>query len=191
MHHLATAADLPLVPLTLLLTGLIFVEADAIIVFIGVLIHRELMPLWVGASISLVAGFANDYLWYRLGRHMHGKDHKLIAWIERVTARANVHVQAHPFKAIFLTKFMYGIVAIHRATLIRCGMNKLSHKNFFIYNGVSVVVWVILLIGFGYFGSDSISQVNHVVRIIEISFISLVVLGLIVWKLKKVWRADL
>jgi membrane protein DedA with SNARE-associated domain len=190
MHHLSHAADLPLVPLCLLLIGLIFIEADAVIVFIGVLIHRELFPLVLGVSISLAAGFANDYLWYRLGRHLRGKDHSAVAWMERVTKRANVHVQAHPFKAIFLTKFMYGIVAIHRATLVRCGMNHLSFKKFFVYNGLSVVVWVALLIGFGYFGSDSISQVNSVIKIIELSCISLVVLSIIIWKLKKVWMGQ-
>lgn len=192
MHQtLISAASLPLIPLLALLSALMFVESDAVIVFVGILIHLGIVPLFWGVAISLVFGFLNDLVWFGVGRKMHNKDHSMIAWIQKVTARANVHLTNHTFKAIFLTKFMYGIVGIHRATLIRCGMNHLSFKKFFVYNGVSVIVWAVALIAFGYFASDSVTRVNHVVRIIELSFISLVIVFVALRKIKKAWITGL
>lgn len=192
MHQtLISAASLPLIPLLALLSALMFVESDAVIVFVGILIHLGIVPLLWGVVISLVFGFLNDFVWFSVGRHLRNKDHALIVWIEKVTARANVHLNNHLFKSIFLTKFMYGIVGIHRATLIRCGMNHLSYKKFFVYNGISVVVWAIALIAFGYFASDSVTRVNHVVRIIELSFISLVIVVVALRKIKKAWITGL
>ena len=177
MHAtLLAATNLPLIPFLALIAGLIFLEADATIVFVGVLIHLELMPIFWGISLCIVLGFINDWLWYRFGVHLKDKDHTWIAWVEKVTKKANVHVLAHPFKAIFLTKFMYGLVGIHRATLVRCGMNGLPFRKFFIYNGIAVLVWVAMLISFGYFASQSITHVSHVVKVIEISFIAVVVI---------------
>lgn len=192
MHQtLVSAASLPLIPLLALLSALMFVESDAVIVFVGILIHLGIIPLFWGVTISIVFGFLNDLVWFGVGRHLHNKDHAMIIWIQKVTARANVHLNNHTFKAIFLTKFMYGIVGIHRATLIRCGMNRLSFKKFFIYNGVSVVVWAVALIAFGYFASDSVTRVNHVVRTIELSFISLVIVVVALRKIKKAWITGL
>ena len=192
MHQtLISAASLPLIPLLALLSALMFVESDAVIVFVGILIHLGIVPLFWGVTISLVFGFLNDLVWFGVGRKMHNKDHSMIVWIQKVTARANVHLTNHVFKAVFLTKFMYGIVGIHRATLIRCGMNHLSYKKFFVYNGISVVVWAISLIAFGYFASDSVTRVNHVVRIIELSFISLVIVFVALRKIKKAWITGL
>jgi|GEM_PF-5089884 len=186
MHlTIATITTLPFIPLLTLLSGLMFVEPDAVIVGIGILIHVGIVPLLWGVLISVVFGFLNDLLWFRIGMHIKGKDHRLIKWIEKITTKTDVHLNAHPFKAIFFTKFMYGIVGIHRATVIRLGMNHLSMRMFILYNGISVTVWALALIGLGYFASDSISHINHVIRIVEVVFVALVIFYIVVHNIKK------
>jgi membrane protein DedA with SNARE-associated domain len=175
---IAHAEEMRLASLYLLVFGLMFVEGDVMLIALGILAHLSVVSISMALLVGILGGFSSDYLWYSVGRHAQNKNHRFIRWIEKVTQKPNTHIQAHPLRAVLITKFIYGVPGIHRATLLRLGMNNLTKKKFFLYNGASVVAWVTALFSLGYFASESIELFTHRAKRVELILVGIIILAI-------------
>jgi membrane protein DedA with SNARE-associated domain len=178
------ATSAPALLIYIVMFAAMFLEGDVALLVLGVLVHMGVLPLLGAFLAGYLGGFTSDSVWFYIGRHIQSKNHKLIHWIQRVTHRPNVHIRKHQFKSLLFTKFMYGVLGIHRAVLIRTGMNLMPIKKFIFLNGIADVIWAGVLIATGYFAGESIDKFGHVAKVVQIVVFTLLTSVFIILKIR-------
>lgn len=124
--------------------------------------------------LSVIFG---DTLWYFVGRNYIASFPRVTAWINRFAKPFDQHLSERPTRTLLLTKFVYGA---HHAVLIRAGMSKMDFRKFIKSDLISIVVWVAVIGGLGYFSSISLSYEKKYLRYAEISLLIALILFFIV-----------
>ena len=146
----------------LLIEGNIFLFAAMFLTQRGAFTMPEILP------IVLVGILGGDFLWYLAGRYLTDSDGRTKRWVEKLTKSFDKQIGLRPNRVIFFSKFIYGI---HRAVLVRAGMLKISFKKFLIADGVTSVMWIILIGGVAYVASSSLSIIKHYLKFTEIALL--------------------
>lgn len=158
---------------SLLFVGLLL-EGEAVLFVAAFLAHQGYLNPGPTAFIAYLGTFLGDYLWYALGKKISKKDNRLAFWVQKVTKPLSSIIPKHPEKALFLTKFMYGL---HRATLIKIGMEKLASRRFIKADIPAVALWVTLVGFFAFLFSSSLKLVRHYLKYTEI----ILLLGILIF----------
>ncbi len=147
---------------------LAIIEGPILMFISGFLLHGgyfSFFPLY----LTLVAGdFAGDLLWYGVGYYgarsfvlSCGKYvHLSLETVEKIEQL----FEKHHDKILFISKITMGF-GFALATLLAAGMAKVPVKKFALYNLLGGFVWTGLLIGLGYFLSQTYSIVSGGIRI--------------------------
>lgn len=149
--------------------------------FIGMIIEGEFVMLgaaylasdgWLNPYIVFGLGFIgailSDLLFYEMGRRIKYLPEKVQLFAEKMTKPLHKTVIKFPERAIFFTKFTYGL---HRATLIELGRQGLSPIKFLRADLMAVVMWLFLVGSIGYFVNISLSSLKQYLHYTEIGLL--------------------
>ncbi len=120
--------------------------------------------------LSVIFG---DMLWYFVGRNYMVFFPRITRWVDRFAKPFDRHLLRNPTRTLLFTKFVYGA---HHAVLIRAGMSKMDFRKFIKSDLISIVVWVAVIGGLGYFSSVSLAYEKKYLRYAEISLLIALVL---------------
>ncbi len=144
------------------------IEGDILLFTIGFLTHRGYFNIDIVLLIVFLGVIIGDNIWYALGELIDGKDNFFIRFIKRVTEPFDEHLRRRTFRTIFITKFAYGL---HRPTLLRIGMLKLSFKKFIESDIIASIFWIFIVGSLGYLSSASFFLIRRYLRYTEISLL--------------------
>jgi membrane protein DedA with SNARE-associated domain len=109
----------------------------------------------------VVAGALLEQLgWYGIGRFLAKKDF-LAKWADRLVGRYDRHLLNRTFHSLLLSKFILGI---HRATLVRCGMLKISLSEFLKASLPATAVWLLVVGILGLFFRSSYNILKNYIH---------------------------
>ena len=138
-------------------------------VFITAFLARErFLELNLVLLVILVGVFWGDLFWYVLGTRLK-EESFLGRWVIKLTQPFDEHLTNNSFRTIFISKFTYGF---NHAVLIRAGMLKVNFRKFLFSNTLSILFWVAIVGGLGYFSSVSLHTLKHYLRYTEIALLS-------------------
>ncbi|MBI2120423.1 MAG: VTT domain-containing protein [Parcubacteria group bacterium] len=112
-------------------------------------------------------------LWYFVGRNYITSFPRVTRWVDRFAKPFDRHLADRPTRTLLLTKFVYGA---HHAVLIRAGMFQMDFKKFIKSDIISIVVWIAVVGGLGYFSSMSLAYEKKYLRYAEIALLLALVL---------------
>lgn len=136
--------------------------------------------------LSVIFG---DMLWYWVGRKYITSFSRIAKWVDHFAKPFDRHLAERPIRTLLLTKFAYGA---HHAVIIRAGMSQMNFKKFIKSDLLSVIVWIVVIGGLGYFSSISLSYEKKYLRYAEISlFIALILFFTTEHYMKKLSQREL
>ena len=140
------------------------VEGDIFLFTLAFLTHQG----WAAWPIMLITVFVGsalgDILWYLLGEKMNSYPWRIIRWLERLAEPLDRQIVRNPGRAIFLTKFTYGL---HHALLLRVGALKIPLRRFILIDLISLAAWILVIGGVGFIFSYSFLAARHYLRFAE------------------------
>ncbi|QQR82211.1 VTT domain-containing protein [Candidatus Campbellbacteria bacterium] len=153
----------------------LLLEGEVTLFLAALLVHQGFLNLYDTLALTLLGVFLGDLLWFTLGEHL-SLYKKISAWVEREAGRFDHIFQAHTFKSLLVTRFLYGL---SRPTLIRMGMLRIPIKKFLEANIVTTLVWSSLVWIIAYALSASILSTRHFIPRLEAG-IALIIIAIIV-----------
>lgn len=182
-----------------LVAGLVFAEDAIFVGFVipgetaavlgGVIASRGEVPLWGMAAVVVAAAIAGDTVGYEIGKHVGTRllDIRLMKRRRRGLAKAQAFLRRRGGSAVFLGRF----VAFFRAVMpALAGASRTHYPRFLAFNAAGGVVWGTGFVLLGFFAGNSYDAVAKVAgRDITAVVVTLGVLGLIVWHLRRTRRA--
>ncbi len=127
-------------------------------------------------AAAFVGTIGGDLAWYWTGRlcRLPGPAGRLAC---RLAGPIDGQLGKRPAKAVFLSKFIYGLTHI---TLLRAGARRLPLRSFLAGDLPAGLIWMAVVGGFGYSSGASIGLVRHYVKYGEVGLLlTLVVFYLI------------
>lgn len=156
-----------------------FVEGEVTLVLGGFAAHRGYLDLPVVILCAFLGGFSSDQLFFYLGRHRsraflkrHPDWQGRISTIER-------HIDR--FRTVFVLgfRFIYGLRTVSPFVL---GMGDIRPSIFIILDGLSALVWAILVVSLGYvFGNVTELILEDIERYEMELFGVILIVGLTLW----------
>lgn len=150
------------------------------LVFVGIVLEGEATLFtsaflaWQGilrpipTAIAVLAGVVlGDLGWYWTGRlcRLPGRASRLAC---RLSGPIDGQLGKRPSKAIFLSKFTYGL---NHITLLRAGSRHLPLRVFLAGDLPAGLLWATAVGGLGYFSGASINLVKHYVKYAEVGLL--------------------
>lgn len=118
------------------------------------------MNLAVAVSLSVIACFAGDLVWYELGRHRGRQALNLLCRIslepDSCVRRTETFFSRHGLRALVMAKFIPGLSTITPAL---AGLFGVSGKRFLLYNGLGALLWTVAFVGPGYLFSNQLEAI--------------------------------
>lgn len=146
----------------------------------------DIGDMFIVVFLSVVFG---DTLWYWIGRKYITSFPRVTAWVDRFAGPFDRHLSDRPTRTLLLTKFVYGA---HHAVLVRAGMSKMDFRKFIKSDLISIIVWVAVIGGLGYFSSVSLAYEKKYLRYAEISLlVALILFFVIEHYIKKLSQKEL
>ncbi|MDD2515655.1 MAG: VTT domain-containing protein [Candidatus Gracilibacteria bacterium] len=151
----------------------LFIEGDIALIFIGYLCSRgglDLFPAFLACFLGTVVG---DLFWFCMGKKFMHLDFWIFKKFKDITGSFESHIIKHPIKILCTTKFIYGF---HKATCFRFGgVKKLKIIDYLCANIIASAIWIIIILGVGYFSGISIILLKKYVKGFELFFLFIVV----------------
>ena len=126
----------------------------------GALAGVAKMNLAVAVSLSVIACFAGDLVWYELGRHRGRQALNLLCRIslepDSCVRRTENFFSRHGLRALVMAKFIPGLSTITPAL---AGLFGVSGKRFLLYNGLGALLWTVAFVGPGYLFSNQLEAI--------------------------------
>lgn len=162
-------------PLGYLLAFLgMIVEGDIFLFTAAFLTSRGLFnPLFMFAALFSGVIFG-DVLWYGLG-HLACRAPRLGRCINALSCRFDSQIACRPWRAIFVSKFVYGI---HHMLLMRLGMASMDFRRFLKIDLSASLGWIAVVGGLGYLAGASFALIEHYVRFVEFALLAALALFL-------------
>src|SRR5438105_2692847 len=117
------------------------------------------MNLAVAVSLSVIACFTGDLVWYELGRHRGRHALNLLCRIslepDSCVRRTENFFSRHGVRSLVLAKFIPGLSTLAPAL---AGLFRINMQRFLLYNGLGAVLWTLAFIIPGYLLSDQIER---------------------------------
>ncbi len=148
-------------------------EGDFVLLVIAFLTHLGLFDLGDALIFGLTGLFIGDTAWLYLGKKLDTLSPWVHRQVMRLTRPMERHILANPARAIFISKFTYGI---HRAVIIRLGQNGLSLKEFLKADLPAGLLWFTLIFTLGYAASASLRLIRHYLHYTELGFLFVLIL---------------
>ena len=137
-----------------------FFGGEETIIALTILSYHGLVPLFAIFLFSLLGTVASDTLWFFVGKTLlfdkmishkyFRKGYDRIAWVIDSIFRGN------HFVSLLVTKFLYGTRII---TIMYISREKIPFKIFFVYNVLTTLVWLPVVMAIGWFAGKGISAV--------------------------------
>lgn len=168
LHYLAVWAPLGYF---LIFIGLLL-EGNFVLFTAAFLTHQKIFDFGDMLVIVISGALIGDILWYFLGWHFfwsrNGGDFFIVRWLEKLNKPFDGYLQFHPWRAFFVSKFVYGF---HRSVLVRAGWLKIPFKDFLMADSIALVFWIIIVGGLGY-GTGALSLfLKHYFKIAEFALL--------------------
>lgn len=162
----------------------VMVEGDIVLFIAYFLSHNGFFDVGDLTVIALVGSLVGDLGWYAIGY----KRFKFLNWVylpvERITSHFDKQLTSRLLRIITLSKFTYGI---HHALLIRCGMLRITIRDYLKDDLFGTVIWLAVIGSLGYFSGLYFSSVWHYLRYTEIGLLLALVVFLVVSNLISWW----
>lgn len=152
-----------------------------IIIFIGILIEGEISLFTSGYLASLgffrkelilflaiLSAAIADFFCYFFGRIIHKFPKNINRWVEKLVGRFDQALKKRTFLTIFFGKFFYGL---HFLFLIRSGTLKISFRKFLKSDGLSAILWILIIFFFGFFSGTSFFVFKNYIKYSEITLL--------------------
>lgn len=152
--------------------GMVF-EGDGVLFTLAFLTAEGFFDVWGMLAVVFCSVIFGDTLWYWIGRKYIASFPRVVAWVDRFAKPFDRHLLDRPTRTLLLTKFVYGA---HHAVLIRAGMFKMDFKKFMKSDLLSIVVWIAVIGGLGYFSSFSLAYEKKYLRYAEIALLLALIL---------------
>ncbi|MDP3947189.1 MAG: DedA family protein [bacterium] len=150
------------------------VEGDIFLFAAAFLTSRGLFdPLLMFAALFSGVIFG-DVLWYGLGI-LACRAPRLGRCINALSCRFDSQLLRHPWRMIFVSKFIYGI---HHVLLIRLGMAGMNFRRFLKMDLSASLGWIAVVGGLGYLSGASFALIEHYVRFVEFALLATLALFL-------------
>ena len=143
------------------------VEGDILLFTVGFLANRGYFAIDMALLTVFLGTLIGDNLWYVLGEIIN-ENSVFGRFVIRLTKPFDEHLRARTFRTIFITKFAYGL---HRATLLKLGMLRVSFKKFIESDIIASTFWIFLVGGLGYLSSASFILIKHYLRYTELTLL--------------------
>ena len=118
------------------------------------------MNLAVAVSLSVIACFTGDLVWYELGRHRGRQALNLLCRIslepDSCVRRTEDFFSRHGLRALVMAKFIPGLSTITPAL---AGLFGVTGKRFLLYNGLGALLWTVAFVGPGYLFSNQLEAI--------------------------------
>ena len=150
-----------------------FVEANLTTLSSAILISHKILNPFFRIILVLAGAFAEQYTLYFVGRWM-GKSEFLQHHVNRMLSKYDQHFTHRTFRSLLISKFIFGL---HRGVLIRCGMLKISPKQFTQATLRSTTIWLAVFFILGFIFSASYNSLKHYIKYGELAL--LIVIGVI------------
>jgi len=166
-------------------------EGDVVLFLAFYLAHQGYFKLSNIIAVAIVGILLGDLGWYHIGKYLENAP-LIKNYFKKIGGPIDYHLKKNPFRAIFISKFMYGI---HHALLMRAGALRVNLKKFFQIDILASLTWIAAIGLIGYFSSASISMTKHYIKYTEIGvLIGIMILFLITRSIsrltKKSWQKD-
>ena len=143
-------------------------------------LFRVMLTAATGAVIGDNIGF---WIGHTFGRAFLLKVGRFVFLTEKRLAHMENYFKSHGNKTILVARFITGLRVF--AALL-AGASKMPWRVFFVYNVAGAVLWAVVITLLGYvFGQSLPLLVKWVGRSGTIFLVALVVIGLVVWKVRK------
>jgi membrane protein DedA with SNARE-associated domain len=150
-----------------LFVGLL-IEGEAVLFITAFIAHQSRVHPGLLITLAYTSAVIGDYLWYSFGKTLAQKNNFMASWAKRAVKPINALIPRHPTQALFLTKFMYGI---HRAVLVKVGMEKMPTGYFLKRDILAAMVWVTVVGFLAFWFNSSLQIVSHYLRYTEVVFL--------------------
>ncbi|MEK7634495.1 MAG: VTT domain-containing protein [Patescibacteria group bacterium] len=150
----------------------IILEGDIVLFASAFLAYNGFFNKWYILFIAFFGAIIGDFLWYKAGYRLNNLSSLFNKFINRFKFLDN-HLTVRPFHTIFISKFTYGF---HRLLFMRAGILNFDLVKLFKYDLISVVVWLIIVWGLGYFSGASFLIVKKYFRFTEIGLLVFVLI---------------
>ncbi len=133
--------------------------------------------------------FVGDILWYKLGFYIDCYVSFLGRWICRLSAPFDGYIQTRLRRAIFISKFTYGL---GHAAIARAGALKVPMKEFLKADAIASFFWMLIVGGIAHASAAAFDYFRRYLKIAEIGLLfGLVVLFFLTWLISRISKKRL
>ena len=147
----------------LIFAGMI-IEGDVVLFAAAFLAHQKILDIGDTFIIVLFGTIIGDMLWYLAGLRLNNSFLFLKRWADKIAQPLDGQLINHPFKTIFISKFIYGI---HHAILFRAGTIKIPFRRFAVLDLPAIIIWVVIIGVLGYGAGVSFLSLKHYLQFAE------------------------
>ena len=156
-----------------------FLEGEGILVAAGFFAQRGYLDVVLVAIVAFLGAFFGHLFWFWLGR-AHGV--RLLDRFPKLRKHFGKGIrlfERYGAAAIIISQWLYGI-RITAAVIV--GFSKISVAKFLFYEGISCLLWAVVITAAGYyFGSAIEAVLGRVEHIEKYGLLLIVVIGIGVW----------
>ncbi|OGZ49514.1 MAG: hypothetical protein A3C84_04935 [Candidatus Ryanbacteria bacterium RIFCSPHIGHO2_02_FULL_48_12] len=143
-------------------------EGDAVLFATAFLVHQGFFSFWPSVLVSFSGVLIGDILWYLLGARLKDSSSFVVRSAKRIAQPFDEHIQKQPFRAVFVSKFMYGL---HHQVLMRFGMLGRPLGLLVREDVAASAVWFLIIGSLGFFFSASIMLIRRYLRLTEFALL--------------------
>lgn len=140
------------------------VEGDVVFILSGVISHLGFFGFFPAVMMASLGAFLGDTVIYFVGRH-RGQQIRASRLYMRLGARAESFYEKLGVGQLFAMRLVFGT---RIATLLMCGVRRMSVLRFAVFDYLSCLVWATLLGALGYMLSGSAEWLIGEVRKTEV-----------------------
>ncbi len=151
-------------------------EGETVVILIGVLCHRGVLPFEGAAIAAALGAYTGDQFWFRLGRRYGDRILLRFPRLKTAAQRVEPWVTKNADRVAMSSRYVYGTRIISPILL---GMSDYSAVRFAAINGVAASLWGVLFVSIGYFVSTGAEQIFGRIERIEHLLLSIIVIMLL------------
>lgn len=146
-----------------------FFEGSAVMMATGLLWHTGVVSFWFAYVMLLTGDVLSDIMWYFIGffggRPFFGKWGHIIGVTPEIFAKVERRFHKYHTRILIISKLTMGL-GIATVILSVAGMLRISFVRYFLINLIGGFIWVLFLMGIGYFFGNLLLYVPREFKII-------------------------
>lgn len=155
--------DHALIAYAIIFLGIIL-EGEIVVIFAGIFAGLGSLDLLISFFTILLGGSTRSLLGYIIGAYLEKKhsNKSFLKNLERRIMYVFPHFTDRPFWSIFISRFF--ILGVGFLTLVFSGYKKIPLRIYAKAEGISLVLWSLLMLGLGYFFSYTALSISRDIR---------------------------